>query len=209
MVYKFYADERERNAEIVPPLRMEDPEATWFTCHRWKGRPKGNNPIAQRTEKRAGTSAIKTIGKEKMKYHFRVHKEKEGGYWGQGIEIKGCFSQGDDMKELRENLREALEAVLEEPLGSKIVPPMPKTMKTKRGIVAVDVNPKIAFAITLRNLRHKEGLTQSQMAKKLAIKNLSQYQRLEDPRRANPELLTLKRIKTSFPQLNIDEILAA
>lgn len=144
-----------------------------------------------------------------MKYHFKVHKEKQGGYWADGIELEGCRSEGDTLEELKENLKEALDLFLSEPPHSKMIFPKPKNLKPKRGILAVEVSPKIAFAVTLKNLRLNKGLTQSQMAKKLAIKNLSQYQRLEDPRRANPELLTLNRIKTAFPQLKIDEILAA
>lgn len=144
-----------------------------------------------------------------MKYHFKVHKEKANGFWAEGIELRECRSQGDTLDDLKDNLKEALELFLSEPAHSKLIFPMPRRAKIKKGTLAIEVNAKVAFAVTLRNLRLKEGLTQSQMAKKLAIKNLSQYQRLEDPRRANPELLTLKRIKTSFPQLKIDEILAA
>lgn len=144
-----------------------------------------------------------------MKYHFRVIREKRGGFTADCIELEGCRSEGDSLEELKRNLKEALDLFLSEPPHSRMIFPKPKNLKLRKGVLAIEVNPKIAFAVALKNLRLKEGLTQSQMAKKLAIRNLSQYQRLEDPRRANPELLTLKRIKTTFPQLKIDEILAA
>lgn len=41
----------------------------------------------------------------------------------------------------------------------------------------------------------------------LGINNLSSYQRLEDPRRSNPEFKTLMLIKSKFPNFKIDDLL--
>lgn len=42
-----------------------------------------------------------------------VHEAEEGGYWGEVLELPGCASQGETLEELRANMREAIEAVLE------------------------------------------------------------------------------------------------
>jgi predicted RNase H-like HicB family nuclease len=42
-----------------------------------------------------------------------VHEAEEGGYWGEVLELPGCVSQGESLEELRANMREAIEAVLE------------------------------------------------------------------------------------------------
>jgi len=46
-------------------------------------------------------------------YTLMVHEAEEGGYWGEILELPGCVSQGETKDELRGNIREALEAVLE------------------------------------------------------------------------------------------------
>ncbi|MEZ4271932.1 MAG: type II toxin-antitoxin system HicB family antitoxin [Myxococcota bacterium] len=145
-----------------------------------------------------------------MRYHFKIHKDKTKGYWAQGVELPGCFSQAETREELRISLVEALNLYLSEPEDSKLIFPSPKKNTVESKVVwAVEVDPKVAFAVTLKNLRLKKNLSQSQMKEKLGIKHLSAYQRLEDPRRANPRLLTLKKIKSVFPSVRIDQILAA
>ncbi len=46
-----------------------------------------------------------------MYYHFRVHKEKKG-YSTECIELEGCYTEGDTMREVRENAEDALESYL-------------------------------------------------------------------------------------------------
>ena len=45
-------------------------------------------------------------------YTIVVHEAEEGGYWGEILELPGCVSQGETIDEFRNNIREALEAVL-------------------------------------------------------------------------------------------------
>lgn len=145
-----------------------------------------------------------------MRYHFKVRKDRRGGYWAEGVELTGCRSEGDTMRELKENLGEALNLYLAEPQGSRLIFPTPKKhLKLTRTLIAIEVDPRVAFATMMRNLRLTQKLTQKEMKARLGIKHLSDYQRLEDPRRANPRLLTLKKIKTAFPSLRVDDILAA
>ncbi len=112
-----------------------------------------------------------------MRYHFKVHEEKKG-YWAECIELKGCSTQANSKKELIENASEALNLYLDEPENSKIIFPNPLSSVKRKQIIEVPVDPKIAFAMALRQERVKNNLTQSQVAKKLGLKNAYSYQRL-------------------------------
>ena len=46
-------------------------------------------------------------------YTMMLHKAEEGGYWAEIAELPGCVTQGETLDELRDNMREAMEAVLE------------------------------------------------------------------------------------------------
>ncbi len=46
-------------------------------------------------------------------YTVIVHEADEGGYWGEVLELPGCVSQGETLEELKKNIKEAIEAVLE------------------------------------------------------------------------------------------------
>jgi antitoxin HicB len=136
-------------------------------------------------------------------YHFKVHKSREG-YWTECLELKGCLTQADTMEELRGNAREALNLYLDEPEESQITFPLPGRHNGK-DIIAVPVDPGIAFSALLRNYRITNKYTQKQVAKMLGMKNLYSYQRLE--RRSNPNLQTLQKVKGVFPDLSIDYVL--
>ncbi len=73
-----------------------------------------------------------------MKYHFRIRKERDGGYWGSCVELKGCVSQGETRDELKANLKDALDLYLAEPADSKLVFPAPK--RNVPGAVAIEVD---------------------------------------------------------------------
>jgi antitoxin HicB len=142
-----------------------------------------------------------------MNYHFRVHRAREGGFWAECIELEGCRSQAGSRATLVRNLREALDLYLSEPETSKTVFPRPRRISPRDpNIVAIAPSPSVAFATRLRELRLKRKLTMNEMKTALGIKNLSVYQRLEDPKISNPELKTLARIKRCFPDLKIDDV---
>jgi len=145
-----------------------------------------------------------------MKYHFRVHKEKTGGFWAEGIELTGCASQGKNLSELKINITEALNIYLAEPESSSHIFPLPrKKMADKKNIIQVEVEPGIAFSVMLKKARLERKLTQKQAAKLLGITgSLYKYQRLEDPKNSNPELKTLVLVKRAFPEIELD-LLAA
>jgi predicted RNase H-like HicB family nuclease len=47
------------------------------------------------------------------KYAVVIHEETEGGFWAEVPALPGCYSQGDSVAELMENVREAIAGVLE------------------------------------------------------------------------------------------------
>lgn len=55
---------------------------------------------------------MKTSGVGKGRYTVIVHKETEGGYSGQCLELLGTISEGETMNELKENMTDAIQLVL-------------------------------------------------------------------------------------------------
>ena len=141
-----------------------------------------------------------------MKYHFKVHREKNG-YWAECIELAGCLTQAESRSELSNNMSESLNLYLSEPESSILLFPMPKKNIKAKNVVRVEVNPNVAFAVLLRQIRLKRKLTQKAMMDLLEITHLSNYQRLENPRKTNPELKTLSEIKKKLPELDFLKIL--
>ncbi len=42
-----------------------------------------------------------------------VHEEPAGGFWAEVPALPGCYSQGETVEELLENIREAISGVIE------------------------------------------------------------------------------------------------
>jgi len=138
-----------------------------------------------------------------MEYHFNIHKEGKG-FWAQCIELKGCFTQANSLKELQTNMKEALNLYVEESDDSDDVAALPDhSIKLKKNIVTVAVDPQVAFAFLVRYYRIKQGMTQREAAKKLGFPSIYSYQRLET-RKCNPRLETIASLKKLFPELSID-----
>lgn len=140
-----------------------------------------------------------------MKYNFKMTKELVG-YSAACIELPGCRTQADTMEDLKKNMSEALNLFLAEDEDSKLIFNNAKNIKN-RNIISVEVDPAVALAMTLRQVRLKQGKTQTQMMKFLNIKNLSNYQRLENPRKSNPEFRTLIALVQKLPQLDLGRII--
>ncbi len=47
-----------------------------------------------------------------MKLKVIIHEAEEGGYWAEVPSIPGCNTQGENMKELIENIYDAVEGCL-------------------------------------------------------------------------------------------------
>lgn len=48
-----------------------------------------------------------------MTYKIAVREEPVGGYWADVSALPGCFSQGDTLPDLQQNIREAIALYLE------------------------------------------------------------------------------------------------
>jgi predicted RNase H-like HicB family nuclease len=47
------------------------------------------------------------------KYTVVVHEEPKGGFWAEVPALPGCYSQAETLSELMDNVREAINGVLE------------------------------------------------------------------------------------------------
>lgn len=140
-----------------------------------------------------------------MNYHFKIHKEGKG-FWAQCIELEGCITQANSLKELKVNMQDALNLYIEEVENSEDLASLPsKSIKLKANVVSVSVDPQVAFAFLVRFYRIKHGMTQQDAAKKLGFPNIYSYQRLET-RKCNPRLETIASIKRLFPEMSIDSV---
>lgn len=138
-----------------------------------------------------------------MKYHFRIHKEGKA-YWAECIELIGCITEADSIKELQKNMQEALNLYVEEHDDSKELASLPdESVSVARNIVEVALDPQIAFAFMVRYYRIKHCLTQQQAAKKMGFQTIYSYQRLEG-KRCNPSLKIITKIKRAFPEFSVD-----
>jgi predicted RNase H-like HicB family nuclease len=48
-----------------------------------------------------------------MKVKVLIHKAEEGGYWAEVPSLPGCYSQGENLEDVKANIKEAIEAFLE------------------------------------------------------------------------------------------------
>ena len=46
-------------------------------------------------------------------YAVVIHEDPEGGFWGEVAALPGCYTQGETIDELKDNIREAIAGVLE------------------------------------------------------------------------------------------------
>ena len=140
-----------------------------------------------------------------MFFHFKVHQE-DNGLWSECIELDGCYTQADDIDQLKINMHQALNLYLSEPENSQVIFPLPGKTTIKSNVYLVKVDSKVALSFLLRRNRILHELTQVQVAKKLGFKNIWSYQRLEKPSSANPTLSTLNKLQNIFPDLELNLI---
>jgi predicted RNase H-like HicB family nuclease len=53
------------------------------------------------------------ISQKSRKFTIIINKEKEGGYNGQCLELPGAISQGETLEDLKTNMADAINLVLE------------------------------------------------------------------------------------------------
>jgi len=108
-------------------------------------------------------------------------------------DLEGCLTYGSNLDEAKKNAQEALSVYLESlDSRSKEIPDASKLKGENVMFITPDIH--IAFAIQIKKIREKKGLTQKDVADKLGI-GWASYQRIENPRRTNPTLSTIHRLE--------------
>ena len=108
----------------------------------------------------------------------------------------GYITYGNSLDEAKAMAAEAVSGLLESYLehGDKFTIPKGKVSPDWHDI---EIEPSLAFALWLRNARVSRNMTLAEVAEKMGVK-YQVYQKLEDPRTANPTLKTLKKLETIF-----------
>lgn len=113
-------------------------------------------------------------------------------------DLPGCLTYGETIGEAKAYAKEALTGYLSVAYSEnvKIRPP---SRKKGKNIYYIQPENNVAFAILLRFAREKKGLTQKDVATKLAI-SYQAYQKYETPSKANPTLKTISKLEEIFEQ---------
>ena len=109
---------------------------------------------------------------------------------------EGSLTYGRTLDDAKAMATEAVSGLLESYLehGDKFT--IPKKGKTKDWY-DIEIAPSLAFALWLRNARISHNMTLNEVAEKMGVK-YQVYQKLENPRTANPTLKTLKKLEEIF-----------
>jgi len=126
-------------------------------------------------------------------YPAKIWKESNGSYSVEFPDLPGCFSWGETLEDAKEQAKEALNAYLESLDSRSQAIPSPSKQKGK-DIYHISPDIHIAFAITLKQEREKQGLTQKEVAEKMGVA-WSAYQRIENPKKTNPTLTTIDKLQ--------------
>lgn len=149
-----------------------------------------------------------------MKYHFRISRRPDGKFTVHCVESYFCAATAAAREDIPSAARKALKEFFgtTPPANCIFPPPYRGRIEDLAGspegrgfeFIAVPIEPRMAFALSLRRVRTRHCLFQSDVARLLGM-HRAVYQRLEDPQKANPTLHTIQRLLTIFPNLDIAE----
>lgn len=109
-------------------------------------------------------------------------------------DLANVVTFGANLAEAIRNAEDALSGCLASDFERNFIIPEPSSI-TGKDVHPITVAPHVAVAIMLRKLRADSS--QSEIARRLNI-SYQVYQRLENPRKANPTLKTLEKIARVF-----------
>lgn len=109
-------------------------------------------------------------------------------------DLENIVTFGATLEEALQNAEDALNGCMASDFERNFTIPEPSTVAGE-DVHFITVAPHIAVAIMLRKLR--AGASQAEIARKLNI-TYQVYQRLENPRKANPTVKTLEKIARVF-----------
>lgn len=128
-----------------------------------------------------------------LAYPAQLEKQDDG-YLVTFPDLENVITYGSTVEEALSNAEEALNGCIESDFERNLVIPSP-TRITDKNTYSIPVAPHIAVAIMLRTLRANRP--QTEVARQLNI-SYQVYQRLENPRKANPTVKTLEKIARVF-----------
>lgn len=129
-------------------------------------------------------------------YPAHIWKEENNTYSVEFPDLPGCFSTGKTLDEAKVQAEEALTGYLESLDSRSQSIPIASSISDK-DIYQIAPTLNVSFAITLKQEREKQGLTQQEVAKKMGVA-WSAYQRIENPRKSNPTLSTIDKLQKVF-----------
>ena len=121
-----------------------------------------------------------------MVYNCKIEKYKNM-FWVQFPDMTNIQTYGNTLEEALTMAKEALDGCLEVDISQGHTLP---DAKYKKGY-PITVSSHIVLSYRLRELRGEQS--QSEIAQKLGL-SYQAYQRLENPRKANPTVKTLEKI---------------
>ena len=128
-----------------------------------------------------------------LQYPAKI-KKAEGSYLVTFVDFEKINTWGETLDHALKNAEEALNGCLESDFERGFQIPDPSDKKG-RNVYDIPVKPHIAVSHMLRKLR--AGRTQQEIASKLKI-SFQVYQRLENPRKANPTIKTLEKVASVY-----------
>jgi antitoxin HicB len=108
----------------------------------------------------------------------------------------GILTYGGTLEDAKKMAAEAVSGLIESYLehgDSFIIPDMPKLPDWYE----IELEPGLAFVLWLRFMRKKHNMTLADAADKMGVK-YQVYQKLENPKIANPTLKTLRKLEHIF-----------
>jgi antitoxin HicB len=108
----------------------------------------------------------------------------------------GIMTYGDTLEEAKKMAAEAASGLLETYLEHDLKFIIPG-MDQSPGWYEIELDPGLAFALWLRSTRKAHNMTLADIAEKMGVK-YQVYQKLENPKTANPTLKTMKKLEQIF-----------
>ena len=109
---------------------------------------------------------------------------------------EGIMTYGETLEHAQEMAYEAVSGLIETYIEHNIAFSIPPIID-EPDYYAISLEPCLAFVIWLRNRRKSHNMTLAEVAEKMGVK-YQVYQKLENPRTANPTLKTLRKIEQIF-----------
>ncbi|MDR1215771.1 MAG: helix-turn-helix domain-containing protein [Treponema sp.] len=108
----------------------------------------------------------------------------------------GILTDGDTLEQAKEMASEAVSGIIAVNLKHDISFSIPACVNIP-DYYDIPLVPELAFAFWLRSTRKNYNMTLSDVAERLGVK-YQVYQKLENPKTANPTLKTLKKLERIF-----------